>query len=165
MNQMEQKLLATEIALSGEHGDFRLFALLSREDVPGKWDLVASAPWGDVDGTAALKLLIDKKTIIGDVETLSKSLEEDWMLAPFQIDFPSEHDLKSLSLQFTSEVLGIYWKSRTNDMRNKFEYEVAFSAPDGSVALSIAIQPAFERIEIFFRRQELGDDSYQCDWL
>jgi len=120
----------------------------------------------------------DNETIIGDVLTLSESLEMDWALAPFQIEFPADfrpttywfegthpisaskfwdlpgHDVESVSFQFTPEVLGLYWESRANDMRNKFEYEVSFSAPDGSASLSITVQPAFERIEIFFRDSE-----------
>ena len=72
MDPMNQKLHEAEIALSKQYGDFRLFALLSREDVPGKWDLVASAPWGDKDTDAALRLLIDHlKSILDHKEITS----------------------------------------------------------------------------------------------
>lgn len=69
MDPMMEKFQTAEIALSREFGDFRFFALFSREDVPGKWDLVTSAPWGDKDGNAAMKLLIDHlKASLSDAE-------------------------------------------------------------------------------------------------
>lgn len=46
--------------LSAEKGPFSLFALLLREDAPGKWDLVVSAPWVGADRGTALRLVSAK---------------------------------------------------------------------------------------------------------
>lgn len=43
--QIVDKLVALERDLCDERGAFLLFALLLRDEAPGKWDLIASAPW------------------------------------------------------------------------------------------------------------------------
>jgi hypothetical protein len=39
------KLVALEKAIAAEKGAFVLFAVVQREDVPDRWDLLLSAPW------------------------------------------------------------------------------------------------------------------------
>jgi hypothetical protein len=42
-----------------EKGDLTFFGLILREDAPGTWDLVISAPWAESDQLAALQLISD----------------------------------------------------------------------------------------------------------
>jgi len=53
------KVATIHETLAKDRGAFRLFALFSRGDVPGMWDLLASAPWGDKDSNKALRILVD----------------------------------------------------------------------------------------------------------
>lgn len=45
MNEVVDKFAALEAQIAERKGDFSLFALFLREDVPDRWDLVISAPW------------------------------------------------------------------------------------------------------------------------
>lgn len=47
-----------EKKVAEEYGGFSLFGLFETEDMPGKWDLVASAPWLET-GYNGIKRLID----------------------------------------------------------------------------------------------------------
>ena len=47
-----------ESSVAAERGDFALFALFLREDVPDRWDLIVSAPWASSDEKSALDYLI-----------------------------------------------------------------------------------------------------------
>ena len=40
-----EKLREAEKIVAMQHGDFTLFGLFELEESPGKWDLVAAAPW------------------------------------------------------------------------------------------------------------------------
>jgi hypothetical protein len=40
--------------IAGERGDFVLFAVLEREESPGRWDVVLAAPWFGEDKNSAL---------------------------------------------------------------------------------------------------------------
>jgi hypothetical protein len=48
-SQLLEKLGAIERDVAAEKGLFRFFALFLREDSPGKWDLLVSAPWLDAN--------------------------------------------------------------------------------------------------------------------
>ena len=48
-----------ESDVASTRGDFALFALFLREDVPDRWDLIVSAPWVS-DQKAALSYMVDK---------------------------------------------------------------------------------------------------------
>jgi hypothetical protein len=50
--------LETKIAL--DRGDFVLFALFGREDVPDRWDLIVSAPWASPDDETALEYMLSE---------------------------------------------------------------------------------------------------------
>lgn len=43
--ELSDKFRDLESRISEEKGDFTLFALFMREDVPDRWDLLVSAPW------------------------------------------------------------------------------------------------------------------------
>jgi hypothetical protein len=45
VNQLLEKLAVMEREVAAEKGAFRFFALFLREDSPGNWDLLVSAPW------------------------------------------------------------------------------------------------------------------------
>ncbi len=45
MNAMVEKLIRVEREIAEDRGPFVLFAFLLREDAPGVWDLIVSAPW------------------------------------------------------------------------------------------------------------------------
>lgn len=60
LGEMIGKLHQAEIDISAELGNFRLFAVFSRPDAPGKYDLLASAPWGDKNGELALRNLLER---------------------------------------------------------------------------------------------------------
>ena len=60
MKAPAEALLQVERSISREKGPFSLFALFLREEAPGKWDLVVSAPWIEKDKRSALKLLSER---------------------------------------------------------------------------------------------------------
>ena len=80
---MARKFRAAEEKVSEERGGFRLFGLFERQQTPGRWDLVAAAPWlkTDRDGTLELIVLLRDK-----MDT------EDWKIvgAVFPIEPTSE---------------------------------------------------------------------------
>ena len=49
MNDLTEKLGALEQEIARERGPLNLFALLEREDLADRWDLVVSAPWARED--------------------------------------------------------------------------------------------------------------------
>lgn len=51
------KMAAIERQASREKGDFYFFSLFLREESPGKWDLLVSAPWIETNNKEALKYL------------------------------------------------------------------------------------------------------------
>ena len=60
MRSFVNKLLVLEREISSQRGDFALFALFLREDVPDKWDLVVAAPWFGADDRKTLDYLSQK---------------------------------------------------------------------------------------------------------
>ncbi len=60
---MAEKFRAAEEKVAEERGEFYLFGLFERQRSPGRWDLVASAPWlkTDRDGTVELIVLLRDK--------------------------------------------------------------------------------------------------------
>jgi len=122
-------------------------------------------PWAEDD---------DGPMVFGDVESLSETLVEDWAKAPYQITFPVDfrpidywfnaslypisdsehwdlpgHDVESIRLQVTSEVLGIYLDSHADDLRNEFVYQLRFRPPnDRDMTLFVEIAPVHERVYI-----------------
>ena len=58
--EMPAKFAILESDLASARGDFALFALFLREDVPDRWDLIVSAPWAVADQKSALDYVIAK---------------------------------------------------------------------------------------------------------
>ena len=61
------KFRAAEESVSKAWGDFTLFGLFEREENPGKWDLVASAPWLTT-GRVGIDALIERIGAYFDVK-------------------------------------------------------------------------------------------------
>lgn len=60
MNQLIQKLTAVEKEIAEERGVVRLFAVFEREEPPGKWDVVFSAPWVRDSRRSAIDYVVGK---------------------------------------------------------------------------------------------------------
>jgi hypothetical protein len=54
-----EKFRKAEEEVARDRGGFVLFGLFEMEDHPGKWDLVAAAPWLDTLSTSGIKEVID----------------------------------------------------------------------------------------------------------
>ena len=82
MKQTIEKLASLERDIASEKGEFSLFALFLREDADNTWDLLASAPWLEVDKRESLDYLVNQlRSRLDTQELLSLSrivlLEED----------------------------------------------------------------------------------------
>ena len=62
MNNIElpTKFAKLESDLSIAKGEFALFAIFLREDLPDRWDLMIAAPWASADKKGALDYIISK---------------------------------------------------------------------------------------------------------
>ncbi|MDD5271208.1 MAG: hypothetical protein PHU14_00685 [Methylovulum sp.] len=60
MNSLAQKMTVVEQELAAEQGDFTLFALFLRENSPGLWDVIVSAPWIDANRETGLNTVVAK---------------------------------------------------------------------------------------------------------
>lgn len=60
MRIQAKKLQRVEERLSKAKGPFEVFALLLREDSPGKWDVLISADWASADKKAAINTVFDE---------------------------------------------------------------------------------------------------------
>ncbi len=75
ITELASNFTRLESRIAEEKGDFALFALFLREDVPDRWDLIVSAPWVGSDKQAALDYLIGRiKTLLSpqDLTALSR---------------------------------------------------------------------------------------------
>jgi hypothetical protein len=62
-----QRFAQLETQISNEKGDFALFALFMREEVPDRWDLMISARWLGHDNVTAVNYLVEQiKSKLGD---------------------------------------------------------------------------------------------------
>jgi hypothetical protein len=60
MNSLVEKLKEIEREVAEERGGIVLFALFEREELPGKWDLVISAPWVGESRRSAIAYVVEK---------------------------------------------------------------------------------------------------------
>lgn len=75
ITELASNFTRLESRIAEEKGDFALFALFLREDVPDRWDLIVSAPWVGPDRQAALNYLVNEiKSFLGpqDLTALSR---------------------------------------------------------------------------------------------
>ena len=71
MSDLTDKARQVERDIADERGQFNLFALLEREDLADRWDLVIAAPWARHD-EATLRYVVDtlKRHLNGSEMTL-----------------------------------------------------------------------------------------------
>ena len=70
-----EEIVSIERQASQEKGEFYLFALFLREESPGKWYLLVSAPWIETDEEGALRYLsslVQSRLTPPDLLSLSK---------------------------------------------------------------------------------------------
>jgi len=75
INNIASRFAGLESRIAQEKGEFALFALFLREDVPDRWDLIVSAPWVGTDREAALNYFVEEiKSVLGsqDLTVLSR---------------------------------------------------------------------------------------------
>ena len=73
--ELTEKFRRLESGVAAEKGEFALFALFLREDVPDRWDLIVSAAWASSNEKSALDYLIARiKSDLGpeDLTNLSR---------------------------------------------------------------------------------------------
>ena len=58
MNQLTNKVQQVEREIATDNRQFNLFALLEREDLANRWDLVIAAPWAKHD-EQTLRYIVD----------------------------------------------------------------------------------------------------------
>ncbi len=69
---LSEKFRDLESRIAAEKGGFALFALLMREDVPDRWDLMVSAPWVGADKRAAVDYFVNQiKSQLGEQDLTS----------------------------------------------------------------------------------------------
>ena len=83
VNEIADTFARLESRIAEIKGDFTLFALFLREDVPDRWDLIISAPWVGSDREAALAYLIDE---------IRSSLGAQYLTMLSRIVFVDPHD-------------------------------------------------------------------------
>ena len=72
--ELVERFARLETEIANEKGDFSLFALFMREEVPDRWDLMVSAFWTGADNTAAVDYLVAQiKSKLGDGDLVSLS--------------------------------------------------------------------------------------------
>jgi hypothetical protein len=95
MNTLPEKVRGIEADIAKERGSLNLFALLEREDLHDRWDLVISAPWARHD-EATLKY-------VADVIKRHLSPEEMTLLARMVILPANEDPVRSINANFSVE--------------------------------------------------------------
>ena len=72
--ELVQRFAELERQIAQDKGDFALFALFMREEVPDRWDLMVSAFWVGGDNSAAVDYLVAQiKFKLGDDDLISLS--------------------------------------------------------------------------------------------
>lgn len=72
-NVSVDKFIELEKAIASKKGDFALFALFAREDLPDRWDLVFSATWPKSPNEAIEYIVSEIKNHIGSQELTNLS--------------------------------------------------------------------------------------------
>ena len=90
-----ERIRRAEEKVARERGGFSLFGLFEREDVPGKWDLVAAAPWLAERG-AGIKQIIDLVGAVFDAK--------DWAIIATVVPLETESDfVQAITRKYTLE--------------------------------------------------------------
>ena len=74
MNEVIEKFASLEAEIARKRGNFSLFALFLREDVPDRWDLMVSAPWLSPNEREAVDDLVNEiKSHLGPQDLVNLS--------------------------------------------------------------------------------------------
>ena len=100
-----KKFRDAEEKVAGERGRFALFVLCERDDTPGQWDIIASAPWLTTDraGIAELVNLLGSEMSFIDwlpIARLVPLLPSDDLVHATTALYDTEHQI--ISLPYTS---------------------------------------------------------------
>jgi hypothetical protein len=90
MSAFVEKLKAIEEEIARERDGFALFALFEREELPGRWDVVFSAPWVGESKRSAIDYVVRKTRAALD-------WEEFLTIARFVPLRPSEDFVRALT--------------------------------------------------------------------
>jgi hypothetical protein len=90
VSELANNFTRLESRIAEEKGDFTLFALFLREDVPDRWDLIVSAPWVGSDRDAALNYFVSEIRSFLGVEDLT-------MLSRIVIADPNDPAVQALN--------------------------------------------------------------------
>jgi hypothetical protein len=102
MNAMVEKLIRVEREIAEDRGPFVLFAFLLREDAPGVWDLIVSAPWISQNESDSLKYIARRvQGVLSPEEMLKLSRivmieQDDPALEAIQKWFQIEHGAEEI---------------------------------------------------------------------
>src|SRR5437667_8633201 len=70
--ELSEKFRDLEARIAEEKGNFVLFALFMREDVPDRWDLLVSAPWVGSNKREAVEYFVNQiKSRLGEQDLTS----------------------------------------------------------------------------------------------
>lgn len=103
-----ERLRAAERAIASAHGPFVLFVLAEREEAPGKWDLLVSAPWLETN-RKGIQQMVDRLKVylkptdwvqLASITPLSPSMDYvQWIARKYGV----QHD--------SQEVIASFWDS------------------------------------------------------
>ena len=103
---LARRLQIAETAIASMQGQFVLFVLTEREEAPGKWDLLVSAPWLDTNRQGVQQMVELLKPYLTDADWLA--LASITPLAPtleyvqwIARDYDVQHD--------NQEVINTFW--------------------------------------------------------
>ncbi len=118
VEQMVDKLQAIEKEMSAERGDFALFGLFLREEAPGRWDLLVSAPWLAAHSVDDLRYVIN---------TVQPRLDvEEWLLVSRVVVLEKDNPVLSSiqKLVKTEHSRFVLQNSTFNGMRFRHAYVI-----------------------------------------
>ena len=103
-----ERLRTAEEAIASAHGPFVLFVLAEREEAPGKWDLLVSAPWLETN-RKGVQQMVDRLKVyltpsdwlqLASITPLSPSMDYvQWIARKYDV----QHD--------SQEVVASFWDS------------------------------------------------------
>ncbi len=105
---LARRLQLAESAIASTHGQFILFVLAEREEAPGKWDLLVSAPWLDTN-RQGIQQMVD---LLKDYLTSA-----DWLALASITPLPISSDYVQWIAQNynveheNQEIVNAYWDS------------------------------------------------------
>lgn len=110
--KMAEKFRDAEEKVARERGEFYMFGLFERDQMPGKWDLVASAPWLKTDRDGTLDIIValrdkmeteDWKMIGGVFPLEASAAYVEWITSNYRV---KHHIEEVIGTNFTNVHIG-----------------------------------------------------------